>query len=252
MQSFPRFEETLSGHLSGDRYVRPISPRLAALVAATPEGVHHANLAERWGQLRTRIAGLAEAVEKAKAADAEGERKAVAAGRRSSKRKAPDLEAELEEAREQLLTLQALLRESAYELLRASIAFLPEASEAADAAAEQALDEVRAALELARARVDEAGALAAESGWIGELAEFGHVHAWSGRAANPVPRTRQAIAQALAMFDEDKFVVSKRREEGERLREHAEQERLPPGTTIWKAGRTLRVGESGELDEVPS
>jgi len=65
----------------------------------------------------------------------------------------------------------------------------------------------------------------------------------------PAPSVRQLLGQAKAALDYDRGQGKDRRERMERERAEA-MANLPPGQEVWAAGKTLRVSEQGEAEEV--
>jgi chromosome segregation ATPase len=249
-QKLPRFDIAAGALARGgaDQLVRPLPPLLARLVAESDEARAHASVAARYGEQRTKVAGLREAITKAKATDAERERQALAKGRRPAKQQAPGLEDELAEAEWQLGVLDGLVAEYAASLLRVAVVHLPEASEQAQRSLDSALADVRDSIENAAATLQTANEAAAEFGWLVTLASEGHVHAFNsgGKNAQILPSVTEALARARASFDNDLLRRAEWREEVARQREF-EDSRLAPGTVIWQEGRALVASESGEL-----
>ena len=244
-KTLPRFEQTMSGHLVGDTFVRPLVPSVARLLDGTPQASAHDKLARRWSELRTTINAATDTLDAARRADTEAGRKAIAAGKPTPKPKAPTVEDEIARAREELALVQTMLRESAHELLVASVPHLAEADAAAQAATEQTLDAVHEALAAVRDRLNEAAERAAESGWLTGLRQTGVVGPWrGGRTAQPLPRVTQLVGQALGVLPDERDNRATRREQDEREQERA-KENLPPGATIWRDGQTFRVGDDG-------
>jgi hypothetical protein len=247
----PRFD-IAAGALArsgADRLVRPFPPLLARLVEDTDEAKAHAGVSARYGEARTRVAGLREAIVTAKAKDAAGERAALGKGTKPPKQQAPALEDELVEAERQLGLLDGLVVEYAGTLLKRAVECLPEALEQARRSLDSALvDDAIDSAVTTMASANEAGAVA---GWLGMLAAEGHIHAFTGgKNAQVLPMTQESLARARAGFDYDLQRREEWRQDVARQREAEERLPLPPGALVWSGGKSYIADGKGGLTEV--
>lgn len=246
----PRFDIAAGALARGgaDQLVRPLPGLLDRLVADSDEAKAHHDVAARYGEQRTRVAGLREAIVKAEAKDAAAERSALAKGTRVPKPTAPVIEDELAEAERQLGVLDSLVGEYAASLLRVVVEHLPEALEQGQAVLDAALADVREAIDRAVATLSAANEAAAEYGWVVGLDKTGHAYAFTaGRGVQLLPSVQQALAGASAGFDYD---LQRRAEVVDEIEREAQADaarRLSPGTTVWQAGQTFVVDDAGEL-----
>jgi hypothetical protein len=233
-----------------DRLVRPLPPPLARLVEDSDAAKAHHDVGARYSEARTRVAGIREALVKAKRRDEERLRDSLARGTRQPKAQAPGLESQLEEAEHKLQLLDGLVVEYATGLLRVAVERLPEALEESERRLDAALAGVRESLENALASLAAANEAAAEHDWLVGLKVRGHVHPYGGGSKTQIlPGVTESLARARQAFDGDLAQREEFQEEASRHRAH-EQASLAPGQLVWANGRSYRVVENGELEEV--
>jgi hypothetical protein len=245
----PRYEALGTLRRPGE-FTRPLPPSLLARVGE--KAAQHEELAGRYEQATAKVQELTVELERAKRGDAERERQALKAGRQVPASKGAKVSEQFVQAEHQAAVLADVLRESAQELLQASIEHVAAAKEEAEEATAAALQESEDLGAAALAAMERASAHAAESSWLAGLALNGTAPPWTGPGKrDPSPRARGLLAMLPQAFDEDRFQAEKRREHTEREREVEEAKPLAPRTVVWREGREFVVDEKGELQEVP-
>jgi hypothetical protein len=248
-KQLPRFESVRPGS-HPEQWLTPLPPVMVELLGEAPELRAHRELAGHFETAAERVAGLAVKVEKVRREDVERRRQALVSGRKRPAQKLPGLEAEHEQARDDRQIIGEALEESAVRLLSAAIEHLAAADEHLERRVGAALEEVELALRAGQDALARAEQASAEHGWVASVLRFGAAPPWrDGARAQPAPRTREALARALAMLEEDRRRAEEIAAEAERDERAARQDPPPPGTTIWRAGETLHVAEDGTVEE---
>ncbi|HZN10238.1 MAG TPA: hypothetical protein VFC61_01095 [Blastocatellia bacterium] len=230
--------------------VEPLAPLLTEKLTDAPELTQHRELVGHFQAAQAKAIELAAELEIAKREDEERRRAALTKGRKAPAPKAAGVEVQLEEARKDTEMLGQVVVESASKLLAAAMPHLAEADDESSAVVESALDETGSLIDAALAALDRSETAAGQSGWLAQLHQQGVVSPWrEGQRAMPAPSVRQLLGQAKAALDYDRGQGKDRRERMERERAEA-MANLPPGQEVWAAGKTLRVSEQGEAEEV--
>jgi hypothetical protein len=248
-KTFPRFETGPRGDRA-EAFVSPLPDVVVGLLADTPELKRHGDLARHFERRRAEAIALAAELEAAHREDEQRRRSALARGRKTPAVKADGVAAELETARSDTSALAEMLRESADELLAASVAVLPEAKVRATKARDDALAEAETLAAAVVAALDRADEAAAETGWVAGLLGSGRCFPYRAGQRASASRDASSAARSLpALLAEDRARQMEQREAAERERQHEETLKLPPGSTIWRGGETLVVGPSGVVGD---
>ncbi|MGH7805018.1 MAG: hypothetical protein ACREQJ_11770, partial [Candidatus Binatia bacterium] len=168
-RTLPRFDSR-AHHRPAD-FATPLPPRLldAMIAADVPEGKRHVELAQHHEKAAERKDAISAKLTATRDADEERAREALGAGKEKPAPRAPKIELELADARSDAQTLGELARDSARDLLAASIPFLADTIAAAESEKEAAIEEVRSALERAASAIEEVETRAGEVGWLRAL-----------------------------------------------------------------------------------
>jgi hypothetical protein len=226
-----------------DELVRPLPRVLADAMEGVPEQVEHANLADRYGELRTRREALAVELVKAQAADDADEREAIRTGARKKPGKAVKVGEQIAEVERDLEVLGAMMRDSATAVLTASLPYVRQAAADADAREQADLDRAADLLSAAATAFEASGVAAAESGWLARLAETGEAPPFTNTGQVGLVGAYRDVQGAITRLAEERerqraYVEGRADELNEpnsvRVMDGSRLLAAPPSMTVWQ------------------